>query len=289
MAGTTNYVKFLRGSKSAYQSKIENGTIDKDTLYFIYENKEATTGQLYLGTKLISGGMDLSSATFNDFKDVVINNIGDKQVLIYDADTETWRNSNINSAIGVMVGATTTTDGATGLVPTPTSKDYKRFLRGDGTWANIPTAILNGESIENLEDIIASQLDEQLKDLNDKIAELEDLINNGEDSDEDDMGCCCKNRFRVINQKLADLENKMKAFEDALSNLPEQDKPAKDCCCAILNLLAEKINTIMAGLGDLDKLYDYRNGADGEDGLDGAINIVEAINTLFVSLQWQNI
>ena len=36
--------------------------------------------------------------------------------------------------IPVMTGATSSAAGATGLVPAPTSADYEKFLRGDGTW-----------------------------------------------------------------------------------------------------------------------------------------------------------
>ena len=37
--------------------------------------------------------------------------------------------------IPVMTGATSSSAGATGLVPAPTTSDTKKFLRGDGTWA----------------------------------------------------------------------------------------------------------------------------------------------------------
>lgn len=46
-----NYVKFLRGTPAAY-ANLPNK--DNDTLYFIYEEDEASS-LLYLGSKLITG------------------------------------------------------------------------------------------------------------------------------------------------------------------------------------------------------------------------------------------
>lgn len=134
---TTNYVKFMRGSAEAYQKKVNAGTIDNDTLYFIYDSKDALTGQLYLGNKMLtSGSGDISGASISELKDIVISEVGDRQLLIYDAASEKWVNSSIENAIGVMVGASATTDGDEGLVPQPKVGDEKKFLRGDGTWAD---------------------------------------------------------------------------------------------------------------------------------------------------------
>ena len=47
-------------------------------------------------------------------------------------------------AIAVMVGATSTTNGAKGLVPAPTIADRNKFLRGDGTWAESTVADMIG-------------------------------------------------------------------------------------------------------------------------------------------------
>jgi len=47
--------------------------------------------------------------------------------------------------IDTMLGATSTTVGATGLVPTPTTADVNKFLAGDGTWKDggMPMVILS--------------------------------------------------------------------------------------------------------------------------------------------------
>lgn len=39
-----------------------------------------------------------------------------------------------------MTGATSQMPGMSGLVPAPTTADVSKFLCGDGTWTNVPTA-----------------------------------------------------------------------------------------------------------------------------------------------------
>ena len=57
MANLANYVKFLRGTPTAYN----NLTVkDSDTLYFVSE-KDSTTGKLYLGNVLIAGSLNESN------------------------------------------------------------------------------------------------------------------------------------------------------------------------------------------------------------------------------------
>jgi hypothetical protein len=49
-----NYVKFLRGTPTAYNNLT---TKDTDTIYFVAE-KDATTGKLYLGNVCIAGSLN---------------------------------------------------------------------------------------------------------------------------------------------------------------------------------------------------------------------------------------
>ena len=57
MASIANYVKFLRGTPTAYNNLAVK---DVDTLYFISE-KNSTTGKLYLGSVLIAGSLNESN------------------------------------------------------------------------------------------------------------------------------------------------------------------------------------------------------------------------------------
>lgn len=125
---SSNYVKFVRGTPTAFNNL---ATKNPDTLYFVSETN-ANSGQLYLGSKLISGSTSIES-----IGDIIIdNNLADKDILVYDDTQQAWVNSDINSVIGIMTGATANTNGAAGLVPTPIAGNQDKFLRGDGTWAS---------------------------------------------------------------------------------------------------------------------------------------------------------
>lgn len=67
-----NYVRFQRGSQAAYQALVDSNSLDSNTLYFIYADK-GSTGALYMGEKLISGGDTVfTSAYLDDLADVVV-------------------------------------------------------------------------------------------------------------------------------------------------------------------------------------------------------------------------
>lgn len=89
MPNTLNkYVKFVRGSKVAFENL---GTKrDNDTLYFIYEENDSS-GELYLGNRLICGGIS-SAGKLSDLSDIVLNEVKANQVLIYDEGQKKWVN-----------------------------------------------------------------------------------------------------------------------------------------------------------------------------------------------------
>ena len=123
-----NYVKFVRGTSLAFENVINK---DSDTLYFITDS-DSGKGSLYLGDKLISGIANLA-----DLQDILVNEVADKNLLTYDATSGKWINKSIIEAIGLMTGATATTQGGAGLVPAPGIGQQDYFLRGDGTWAPV--------------------------------------------------------------------------------------------------------------------------------------------------------
>lgn len=129
------YVKFLRGTKTAFDKII---TKDNDTLYFIYDSEDQTKGSLYLGNKLIGGGNGSATAVtdINDLANVLISNVQDKQILVYDASTKKWVNKTpAEIQVEVMTGATVDVAGTSGLVPAPAAGAQDKYLRGDGVWA----------------------------------------------------------------------------------------------------------------------------------------------------------
>ena len=142
----------MRGSISAWETlKQTPERISDDTLYFIYQNAQTSReGKLYLGQKLISGvgeGGSSGNININDIGDVYIDDatLADKQILVYNDTSGQWENTSlstiINTAVGVMRGATASAAGTSGLVPTPLAGDQNKFLKGNGSWAtiNIPT------------------------------------------------------------------------------------------------------------------------------------------------------
>lgn len=134
----SNYVKFKRGTPSAYETLLKNPLKlpDSDTLYFISET-DSDEGVLYLGTKKIGG----SSINFNDFsieslKDVAISeNLTDKSILVYSEKDESWVNIDFNSL--TFVGSTTQSSGLGGFVPAPGENEVDLILCSDGTWKSV--------------------------------------------------------------------------------------------------------------------------------------------------------
>lgn len=184
----TGYVKFLRGTKTAFDKII---TKDKDTLYFIYDSEDQNRGSLYLGDKLIGGGngSTVTPTNINKLADVLINNVQDKQILAYDALTKKWINKTPEEIqIEVMTGATVDAAGTSGLVPAPVAGEQDKFLRGDGTWAAAlsdeqSTALGKIDALETRVGSIETNYNNLIKDAPealDTLKEIADWINKDE-------------------------------------------------------------------------------------------------------------
>lgn len=148
-----NYVKFLRGTPTAWDN-IDSK--DADTLYFIAE-EGATVGKLYLGDKLIADGETAEINTLSELTDVVIGaGVPNGAVLAYDAKNQVWKETLLESIlsdiIGLMTGASSTENGASGMVPQPMAGQQNLFLRGDATWAD-PTTELR-EVVSSLDEVV---------------------------------------------------------------------------------------------------------------------------------------
>ena len=148
-----NYVKFYRGSKLAFDRLTEKNA---DVLYFITDS-DSNRSSLYLGDKLIAGGI----SNLSELNDLLINDLKDKQLLVYNEESEKWENKNIIDAVPIMVGANKDEQGRAGLVPAPGINQQDYFLRGDGTWAQIS---INGDG-----------------DITSQTQVFEIIVNNGED------------------------------------------------------------------------------------------------------------
>lgn len=87
MANMLNYVRFQRGTTDAYKALKNAGTLDNNTLYFIYDEGNENTGALYMGTRFISGGNSIAGAmNLNDLADVIVEGAGTNSFLVKDSD-----------------------------------------------------------------------------------------------------------------------------------------------------------------------------------------------------------
>lgn len=144
---TAKYVKFIRGSKAAFEKLI---TKYDDTLYFIYGEDEST-GSLYLGDRLIANGDATSQTaidTLAELLDVNIEDVEDGMLLGYSAALDQWIPMDIRTLVSVseMTGATAETAGIAGTVPAPKAGDQDKFLAGDGKWRAVPVPIISSVS-----------------------------------------------------------------------------------------------------------------------------------------------
>lgn len=126
---TNEYVKFIRGTPTAFEKLNPKST---DTLYFISE-AGASTGKLYLGSKLISGG----EASISELGQIIINAVKGNDILVYDAEKGAWVNKAVTDVVSEMVGASDSMDGRAGLVPRPISGDQDKVLTGAGRWESV--------------------------------------------------------------------------------------------------------------------------------------------------------
>lgn len=140
----TSYVAFTKATEAIWAKMNPSQRLD-NTLYFIVDGAEDTIGKLYLGNTLIADGGGLTSLALSDLSDVVCEIMQAGDILMYDQISKCWKNVSLADEIGhliqVFTGATESTNGLAGLVPQPKSadEDFKKYLKGDGTWAN-PTA-----------------------------------------------------------------------------------------------------------------------------------------------------
>lgn len=126
-----NYVQFYRGSLQAYEAATKN----RDTLYFV-TNSDDNRSYLYLGDKLITG----SITDLNGLEDILLTDVDNNHLMVYDEAQKKWVNKSVLQAIGVMTGANVEAQGTNGLVPAPGIGMQDAFLRGDGTWVKIPVS-----------------------------------------------------------------------------------------------------------------------------------------------------
>ena len=142
---TESLVKFVRGTKQQFAQI----TKENDVLYFVYDSNDSTTGELWLGNKQIGdGGVDSLSS-------LISGEAQDGNLLVYDAVSQDWVQMSPDEAIRTMSGAPLDTAGQSGFVPVPQAGAQDKFLKGDGTWSDVPSNIVSVDekslvSVENV-------------------------------------------------------------------------------------------------------------------------------------------
>lgn len=97
----SSYVRFVRGSYADFEVLEQKRD---DTLYFVY-NEDETTASLYLGERLVSNGAaaggseESTTKLLKDLEDVALNELADKDFLIYDASSSSWKNITFDSLV----------------------------------------------------------------------------------------------------------------------------------------------------------------------------------------------
>lgn len=137
----------MRGTPSAYAALLASEVKPSDdTLYFI-SNPEDDNATLYLGSKVIAGGDDLTASSINALKDVLINSgeLSDKSLLVYDLEQKLWINKDFEDLI--FVGATDTSDGISGFVPAPDKECTNAFLCSNGSWVELEDTRITGDNL----------------------------------------------------------------------------------------------------------------------------------------------
>lgn len=220
------YVKFLRGTPDAWASIT---TKDPDTLYFIAE-QNATSGSLYLGNKLISGGGTSNVVSLQDLQDVLIGaSVPADAVLVYNSDNDIWEPVALATALaGIiepMTGATADDNGLAGLVPQPLAGQQTLFLRGDATWAN-PTSAVETSLNNLISDLYASDTEgSSIRSIVNSA--IDDLVGNAPTSLDtlEELANWVTNHEQVIDivQAAADIENLTDAMFGTLANPSETD------------------------------------------------------------------
>lgn len=97
-----NYVRFQRGYRAAYEALKEAGSLDQNTLYFIYPDDNHAVGELYLGSRLISGGdVTVASASLNDLSDVILSETGANSFLVQNANGN-WESKSLEDVAALL-------------------------------------------------------------------------------------------------------------------------------------------------------------------------------------------
>lgn len=130
MADKINFVKFLRGTETAYQNLLEAQRTDENTLYFIYDKnstEDNPKGKLYLDKFLISGNTESDNISLSDLTDTDIGTLHGEEILTFDNSSQTWKPVLLSDVID-NTGVTNNTV-ESGIIKQPEEDDIDAIKR----------------------------------------------------------------------------------------------------------------------------------------------------------------
>ncbi len=181
-----NFVKFQRGSQSAYDALKLAGRLEADALYFIYNDPQDTSlgGKLYLGERLIGGtGSGSVVTSLNDLSDVDLSAIASAQepdgmILQYNAQEQEWEAVSIKTAVensgAAISGSSTSVDSGT-VGENQTIAQFLNVINpdpneGDIVFASGVPYIFDGT---NWQILTGTDLENRISDLEDRMDDVE--------------------------------------------------------------------------------------------------------------------
>ena len=300
LQNTTSYVKFVRGTVTAWNQLRAASQVYDDTLYFIYESADATTGSLYLGTKLIGGTGSGGANSLADLTDVIVSEISNKDILIYSGGS--WINGTIEDIINLntstleidSTGAITIagfTEAEVGTIPQKNSS-------GKITWVapgnlseitNINNQLQNIYNKEEVNDLIASVNHLSYK----KVGSLEEVNKDATDASRYIYLVPTGNLSGNLYDEYMVIDNQLEPVGSWEVNL--NDYITNDELTAVLENYVT-VNTFNTKVGEIEtsinSLVEFKNGV-GDLSTLNTYNenstLVEQVNYLTEKLTWKEI
>ena len=300
LQNTTSYVKFVRGTVTAWNQLRAASQVYDDTLYFIYESADATTGSLYLGTKLIGGTSSGGANSLADLTDVIVSEISNKDILIYNRGS--WVNGTIEDIIKLntstleidSTGAITIvgfTQAEVGTIPQKNSS-------GKITWVapgnlseitNINNQLQNIYNKEEVNNLIASVNHLSYK----KVGSLDEVNKDATDASRYIYLVPTGNLSGNLYDEYMVIDNQLEPVGSWEVNL--NDYITNDELTAVLGDYVT-VNTFNTKVGEIEtsinSLVEFKNGV-GDlsilDTYDENSTLVEQVNYLTEKLTWKEI
>ena len=300
LQNTTSYVKFVRGTATAWnQLKAANQVYD-DTLYFIYKSTDATIGNLYLGTKLIGGTGSGGASSLADLTDVIVSEFSNKDILIYNGVS--WTNGTIEDIINLNTSAleidSTGAITIAGFAQADVGAIPQKDSSGNITWVapgnlseitNINNQLQNIYNKEEVNNLIASVNHLSYK----KVGSLDEVNKDAADASRYIYLVPTGNLSGNLYDEYMVIDNQLEPVGSWEVNL--NDYITNDELTAVLRDYVT-VNTFNTKVGEIEtsinSLVEFKNGV-GDlsilDTYDENITLVEQVNYLTEKLTWKEI